>query len=691
MNHYLQENVLTRPFALINQKYPFHVACPCPLCEECLDVIDMWVELEASVKLRYANLIAEFVYRDVGIRCSEVARKANQICKEIHNDALTLKCQSCFVPVDPSADGCSAVQCMSCGVHFCGCCLQSGFDKSDAARDRAEAHRHAATHHPSTDPSERNAFLPADIVCSGNQRFKRERVASVLRGYVDACESVRDIQSLENVLSIVLICCSTELQEVGVDIPVMWQLIRPRSYNRQLVRTELSAALASSPDTIRIASETEDVVGGRILSNALLANNSEAARQILCSVSAEHLDVDFFEPIHGHPLLTLSLLTGDLVSAARLVELGANPLLTNRDGRNAIYISIETANWSIAQKIFGANPSIGVDSVCTTEFAFYTALHVAVRYNNVEAVNGLLNCGADVNIKEFEYGYTPLALAVALRNDCMYALLKDNRTSLYAEHNPEGRTALFIMCEFGLTDMLSILLNTRSDFDINKPVMRSGECLLHVAARYRQPFFVQLLLANSSLDHLNLSIEGKTPLIWSILTGCEPTACQLLVAGAILDGFDEKSLLHLAAEFGMTRFLQLLFQMHSFVKTQASIDMCLEIAVAYAQYDAVDFFLSISADSRICGALKIASTRGDCWAVQQLLLRNRESVLGESAILAVRHGRNNVIRLLIEQFGYDPNEVVRVSDSEVITMLDAARACKLPRTVELLIELGART
>jgi hypothetical protein len=86
-------------------------------------------------------------------------------------------------------------------------------------------------------------------------------VTFALQGHAIACESESDIRSLENVLSIVLICCWTELQEIGVEIPIMWQLIRPHSYNRQSVRTDLSAASASSPSMIRTAGEVDDKVG----------------------------------------------------------------------------------------------------------------------------------------------------------------------------------------------------------------------------------------------------------------------------------------------------------------------------------------------------------------------------------------------------------------------------------------------
>jgi len=694
MNLYLQENVLTKPFVLINQTYPFNVVCPCPGCEECLDIIGVWSKIDALPKLRYVNLIKEFVYHpDLGKMHVEVSKRAHDVCKQLHNDALTLKCQSCFVSVDPSADGCSAVQCMSCGLYFCGCCLLSGFDKTDSARDRAEAHIHAATHHPSGDVSERNAFLPVDIVCSGNQCFKRNQVRSVLLAFVDACESVGDIRSLSNVLSIGILCCSAELQEVCIEITVLWQQVLSQLYNRKLGRVDSSfAAPAYNPNAT--VNDVKDKVGGQILSYALLARNAEAARQILSSASSDLFDINFLDPSHGHPLLTLALLMGDLISAVRLIALGANPMQTNRDGRNALYLAIETGNWSIAQIILEANPSVSVDEICTTEMHRYTALHVAVRYNNTEAVYGLLKCGANLSLAESEYGYTPLTLATVLNNDCIYVLIADLRTPLYAEHNPDGRTALFVMCENGLTDMLSMLVKSRPDFDLNKPVTRSGQCVLHVAARYHQPFFVHILLAHCSVEHLNLSIQGLTPLHMSILAKCESTACLILAVSEKLGEYPGKAMLNLATELGLIRVLKELIRSRSF--TQEEIGSCLEVALVFAQYDTLEYLLSIDIDLYIPGALQIACQRGDCWGVQQLLFRESESArmkiaIEKSAVLAVQNGCNSVIRLLLQRFGLDPNAEVRVNESEVVTLLQIARLHKHQRTVEILIELGAYT
>jgi len=687
----MQENVLTRPFVLVNQAYPFRAACPSPGCEEILDIMDTWSILDTLSKLRYTNLIKDFVYHEnADIQHSDVARRAHEVCKQIH-EALILKCQSCYASVDPSADGCSAIQCMSCGFFFCGCCLRSGFDKSDVAVDRAEAHLHAAAHHPSEDPSERNAFLPADIISVGNQNFKMRQVATALRELVGTFENEGHIRSLEHILTIGILCCWTELQDIGIEIPVLWPQIKLQLYSLRLNRTESSLAIpATYPNTT--INDVEEKVGGQILSHSLLAGNAEAARQILCSVSTDRFEVNFLDPTHGYPLLSLALLVDDLNSASRLITLGANPLLTNRDGRNALYLAIETGNWRIAKRIFEANPSVSVDEICTTEIHKYTALHVAVRYNNTEAVYGLLKCGANAGLTESEYGYTPLTLATVLRNDCIYALMSDSCTTLYTEHNPDGRTALFVMCEFGLTDMLSALITERPDFDINKSVARTGECVLHVSARYRQPFLVQILLANPCIAHLDLSIQGKTPLVLSMLAKCESSACLILAAGANWDLYEGKPLLHLATELGLIRVLTHMLRVRSFAKQD--IESCLTIAVVFAQYDVLDYLLAISMDLCITTALKLACQQDDCWAAQKLLLRENGSalmkaVLEESIVLAVRNGCNGVIRLLVQQFGLDPNSKGRVGESEAVTLLQMARLSKLPRTVAVLIELGA--
>src|SRR6185295_4303611 len=62
-------------------------------------------------------------------------------------------------------------------------------------------------------------------------------------------------------------------------------------------------------------------------------------------------------------------------------------------------------------------------SMLTTSGA--TPLHFAAEAGNADAINALLNAGADVNAKESENGQTPLIFAASAGNvDAMKALIK---------------------------------------------------------------------------------------------------------------------------------------------------------------------------------------------------------------------------------------------------------------------------
>jgi hypothetical protein len=115
------------------------------------------------------------------------------------------------------------------------------------------------------------------------------------------------------------------------------------------------------------------------LSNALVSKNQQAISQILLSFKNE-IDVDFIDPSHGIPLLSLAILSSQPSVCTRLLDLGAEPLIPNREGRSSMYICVEVGDVMVLEYILKLHSSIDLNAPVTREFQLYNLIHVAARY-----------------------------------------------------------------------------------------------------------------------------------------------------------------------------------------------------------------------------------------------------------------------------------------------------------------------
>ena len=645
-NQYMKENILPKIYSLKNSCC--RIPCADLTCNSFLDTVQSWYLLEKSERIRYFNIISLHLHEEDAFK-SALYQQSKSMCLDIHK-ALTLRCKRCNNAVDCYADGCSAVQCLTCGTFFCNCCFENGFDLIDIERDRALAHAHVSSHHPAENVLERSAFLPNEVVREGQRKLLIKQLYSVLMDGIKKLLTSNKREDCEIVVTLALICAHSELQELGLEVRQVWtdaKKLLDAEY------PEAGCAILNSHQIDTMLTHVVHVDAGSMLARAVVSSNAVAASQVLSTASRDGLDPNYFDPSSGYNILSLAILNGSMDIATRLFELGASPLLYNLNGRNAVYLAIEAHRWNVAAHFLekcSSTRSI-VNDPLTNEADHYAAIHVIARYGNPHMLHSLLAMGADINLREEEYGYTPLSLALIVKNEaCASALISAN-CDIYAEHG-NGRTALYTMAELGLTEILRLIINDRPDFAVNRVVDTSGMCLLHVAATYSQPYFLQMLLSVKAVDHLNaVTADGLSPLLCALLAGCERSACLLLDAGTRIDPYKDKPLAHHCIELGLLSVLQRLFAQRAVNATVEEAGTCLEVAVQCAQYHILDYLLSLQIEYDASVALRAACAIGDCWSIQRILLSQRveQNALSACSAIAVHTGQNNdVLRLLAE-------------------------------------------
>ncbi len=181
-----------------------------------------------------------------------------------------------------------------------------------------------------------------------------------------------------------------------------------------------------------------------------------------------------------------------------------------------------------------------------------TALHWAVRGDDLDAADRLLRGGADVKAAN-RYGVTPLYLACVNGSAAMIErLLKagvDANTT-----GPEGETALMTAARTGNVEAAMVLLSHGAAVDAREEW--HGQTALMWAAAQRHPAMVRTLLAHGADVNAHSNLEkwerqqtaeprekwlplgSMTPLLFASREGCAECAQALIDGGADLNAAD---------------------------------------------------------------------------------------------------------------------------------------------------------
>ena len=138
-----------------------------------------------------------------------------------------------------------------------------------------------------------------------------------------------------------------------------------------------------------------------------------------------------------------------------------------------------------------------------------TALYLAAQEGLSRLAGILLDAGADINARHAQGGCTPLCAAL-LKKHVATAELLIRRGAAVKDINHAGTSALHLAAQFGLVELIKLLLDRGVDVNL-RTNNKFGVSPLQDAALEGQTAAVELLLGRGA-DVNQISSDGYTPL-----------------------------------------------------------------------------------------------------------------------------------------------------------------------------------
>ena len=281
-----------------------------------------------------------------------------------------------------------------------------------------------------------------------------------------------------------------------------------------------------------------------------------------------------------------------------ILNTGADPNIADANGDTCLHYATQTG---CCTEVLQAIISHGVDVNSTNKYNV-TALMIACGIGNKDAINILLNVGADTNIADAD-GLTFLHHAVY--GDCGKEVLQAvicHAADVNATKN--NVTALMIACGKGNKDVIDVILSTGGDPNI---IDANGDTCLHYAVRnyYCTAEVLQAIIGHG-VDVNATNKNNVTALMAACEIGNKNAIDALLNAGAdpnIIDANGDTSLHYAARKYCTAEVLQTIISHGVDVNaTNKNNVTALMIVCGIWNKDAIDVLLNAGADPNIIDA-----------------------------------------------------------------------------------------
>ncbi len=323
----------------------------------------------------------------------------------------------------------------------------------------------------------------------------------------------------------------------------------------------------------------------------------------------------------GRTVLIEAILGSDAEKIAKLLSSGASPNKATKDGKTPLHYAAKLGNFEALNLLLEAGAQINPrDKALATPL--FDAISCPQPLNMIDA---LLDAGADADIPDAE-GRIPLH--VAAEN----APVPIIRQLIEATGNPNrpdarGYQPLHRACEKNTVDAVQAILFER--VAVFSSVLDGDTCLHIAAARQDSTTVADYLLTTEAAQLVNaVNLNGRSPLHLAVIHKHPELVGKMLEAGAHVNLPDAKGFtaLHEAAEAGDAKMARLLIEGGADVAKSQQLHRAtpLIIAIKANAKEVVDLLLSHAADPSADDAdgmtpLMAAASRGSEEIVNALL------------------------------------------------------------------------
>jgi ankyrin repeat protein len=263
-------------------------------------------------------------------------------------------------------------------------------------------------------------------------------------------------------------------------------------------------------------------------------------------VNVDHADED------GETALHFAASESNVNAVQKLIEKGANPNIFDKNKMSPLHIAAMQRDVNPIIDLLLAHPKVKVDDV---DGKGHTALHLAASESNVNAVQKLIEKGANPNIFD-KWGQSLLHVAAWERDgiaviDLLLAHPKVEVIKFIDDVDEDGQTALHFAAYKSNVKVVKNLINKGANPNIYD---KRGQSPLHLAAWQRDGIpIIDLLLEAQKVKGIgdvdDANEKGRTALHYAAAHSNEITAEHLINKGADVNRRDNKGYtpLHLAA------------------------------------------------------------------------------------------------------------------------------------------------
>ena len=380
-----------------------------------------------------------------------------------------------------------------------------------------------------------------------------------------------------------------------------------------------------------------------------------------------------------------------------LFNAGADPHIADADGDTCLHYAVRTFRCT---EVLQAIISHGLD-VNATNKGNVTALMIACEKGNKDAMNVLLNAGADPDIADIDGDACLQYAARSCKCTAVLQAIISHGADVNAT-NKENVTALMIACETGSNDAINVLLNAGADPNIADA---EGDTCLHYAARNDQCTEVLQVIISHGIDVNTTNKKNVAALVIACHKGNTHEIQVLLNAGAdpnIADADGDTCLHYAAQNIQCTEILQAIISHGADVNaTNKENVRALMIACQKGNKNTINELLNAGADPNIADidgdtCLHYGAQNDQCTEVLQAIIShgsdvnavNKDNVT--ALMIACEKKNTDAINVLLNA-GADAN-IVDVNDVNAIKMKNVTAlmvACHKGNTDEIKILLNA--